>query len=62
MIDGMLDIFGTRLTLAFAAIALLYLLWSTAPIWWPALRVLMHRGRLPHPLANIIVPDDWMAG
>ena len=34
MIDGMLDIFGARLTLTFAAIALLYMLWSTAPIWW----------------------------
>ncbi len=40
MIEGMLDIFGTRLTLTFAAIALLYLLWSTAPIWWPMQRVL----------------------
>ncbi|WP_313460239.1 hypothetical protein [Stenotrophomonas sp.] len=39
MIEGMLDIFGTRLTLAFAAIALLYLLWSTAPIWWSMQRV-----------------------
>lgn len=45
MIEGMLDIFGTRLTLTFAAIALLYLLWSTAPIWWPMQRVL-RRGDL----------------
>ena len=45
MIDGMLDIFGTRLTLTFAAIALTYMVWSTAPIWWPAQRVL-RRGDL----------------
>ncbi|WNH52387.1 hypothetical protein [Stenotrophomonas oahuensis] len=43
MIEGMLDIFGTRLTLTFAAIALLYLLWSTAPIWWPMQRVLRRK-------------------
>ena len=40
MLEGILDVFGTRLTLTFAAIALLYLLWSTAPIWWSAQRVL----------------------
>lgn len=42
MIEGMLDILGTRLTLTFAAIALAYLLWSTAPLWWSVQHVLRH--------------------
>lgn len=33
----------------------LWIVWVTAPIWWPALRVLAQRGRMPHPLAYIAV-------
>ncbi len=33
----------------------LWIAWITTPIWWPALRVLIQRGRLPHPLAYIAV-------
>ena len=43
MIEGMLEISGTRLALMFAGDALLYLLWSTAPIWWSLQHVLRRR-------------------
>lgn len=33
----------------------LWIAWVTAPIWWPVLRVLAQRGRMPHPLAYIAV-------
>ncbi|WP_282296288.1 hypothetical protein [Stenotrophomonas sp. PS02289] len=33
----------------------LWIAWITTPIWWPVLRVVMQRGRLPHPLAYIAV-------
>ncbi len=33
----------------------LWVAWVTAPIWWPVLRVLAQRGRMPHPLAYIAV-------
>ena len=31
------------------------ILWVAAPIWWPALRVALQRGRIPHPFAFIII-------
>ncbi|WNH52388.1 hypothetical protein [Stenotrophomonas oahuensis] len=33
----------------------LWIVWISTPIWWPALRVLIQRGRLPRPLAYITV-------
>lgn len=33
----------------------LWIAWIATPIWWPVLRVIMQRGRLPHPLAYIAV-------
>lgn len=33
----------------------LWIAWISTPIWWPVLRVLIQRGRMPHPLAYIAV-------
>lgn len=33
----------------------LWIAWISAPLWWPVLRVLAQRGRMPHPLAYIAV-------
>lgn len=44
-----LDVFGTKLSLMFAGIALLYFVWSSAPIWWASLRALRAGNRLVNP-------------
>ncbi|WP_313460241.1 hypothetical protein [Stenotrophomonas sp.] len=31
------------------------ILWLAVPIWWPALRVALQRGRIPHPFAFITI-------
>jgi len=50
-----LQLFGSRLSMMFAAIALLYLLWSTAPLWWSTRRAFLRRDRLVHPWSFIFI-------
>lgn len=50
-----LQLFGSRLSMMFAAIALLYLLWSTAPLWWSARRAFLRADRLVHPWSFIFI-------
>lgn len=52
--NQIIDLFGLRLTATFGLILVLYLVWASAPVWWPAQRALLRRSRLPRPWTFVL--------
>jgi hypothetical protein len=57
-----LELFGTKLSVMFAAVALLYFIWSSAPIWWASLRAFRAGHRLTSPGAFIVSASALVYG
>ncbi|WP_315386234.1 hypothetical protein [uncultured Stenotrophomonas sp.] len=57
-----LELFGTKLSLMFAGVALLYFVWSSAPIWWASLRAFRAGNRLVNPGSFIFFASALVYG
>ncbi len=47
--NDIIALFGPRLAALHGMVTVAYLLWASAPLWWPAQRAFLRRTRLPRP-------------